>query len=99
VTSKEAQNILWHCHNSPYGGHFNGERTVAKVLQSSFYWPTLFKDAHMHVQHCDKCQRTGNISRDMKCLCKTFKRSMCLIVGELILWARYQARCLMSIFW
>jgi len=63
VTSREAQNILWHCHNSPYGGHFNGERTVAKVLQSRFFWPTLFKDAHMHVQHCDNCQRTGTISK------------------------------------
>jgi len=33
------------------------------VLQSGFYWPTLFKDAYTHVQQCDKCQRTGNISR------------------------------------
>ena len=32
VTSKEAKNILWHCHNSPCGGHFNGEGTTAKVL-------------------------------------------------------------------
>jgi len=63
VTSKEPQNILWHCHNSPYARHFNGERTAAKVLQLGFFWPTLFKDAHMHVQHCDSCQRTGNISR------------------------------------
>jgi len=63
VTNREAQNILWHCHNSPYGGHFNGERTAAKVLQSGFFWPTLFKDAHMHVQHCDNCQRTETISK------------------------------------
>ena len=32
VTNSEAKNILWHCHNSPNGGHFNGERTAAKVL-------------------------------------------------------------------
>jgi len=37
VTSREAQNILWHYHSSPYGGHFNGERTAAKVLQSRFF--------------------------------------------------------------
>jgi len=24
VTNKKAQNILWHCYNSPYGGHFIG---------------------------------------------------------------------------
>ncbi|XP_014524457.1 uncharacterized protein LOC106780674 [Vigna radiata var. radiata] len=63
VTVEEAVSILWHCHNSPYGGHFNGERTAAKVLQSGFFWPTLFKDAHAHAKGCDKCQRTGSISK------------------------------------
>lgn len=37
-------------------------RTAAKVLQCGYYWPTLFKDAHMFVKKCDKCQRQGNIS-------------------------------------
>ena len=31
VTSDEAKSILWHCHNSPYGGHYNGMRTATKV--------------------------------------------------------------------
>ncbi|XP_052723860.1 uncharacterized protein LOC128193792 [Vigna angularis] len=63
VTEEESAGILWHCHNSPYGGHFNGERTAAKVLQSGFYWPTIFKDAYAHAKRCDKCQRMGTISR------------------------------------
>ncbi|GAU37514.1 hypothetical protein TSUD_21190 [Trifolium subterraneum] len=63
VTTEEATNILWHCHNSPYGGHYNGERTAAKVLQSGFFWPTLFRDAHQHAQRCNNCQMTGGISR------------------------------------
>ncbi|XP_052731916.1 uncharacterized protein LOC128196116 [Vigna angularis] len=63
VTEEESAGILWHCHNSPYGGHFNGERTAAKVLQSGFYWPTIFKDAYAHAKRCDKCQRVGTISR------------------------------------
>ncbi|XP_070033097.1 uncharacterized protein [Nicotiana tomentosiformis] len=50
------------CHASPYGGHFRGVRTAAKVLESGFYWPTLFKDAHLWVKGCDECQRTRNIS-------------------------------------
>ena len=45
------------------GGHFGGQRTAAKVLQSGFYWPTLFKDAHHFVAICDKCQRMGSISK------------------------------------
>ncbi|CAJ2658862.1 unnamed protein product [Trifolium pratense] len=63
VTKEEAISIVWHCHNSPYGGHYNGERTAAKVLQSGFFWPTLFKDTYEYVQKCDSCQRTGGISK------------------------------------
>nr|KYP31824.1 Retrovirus-related Pol polyprotein from transposon 17.6 [Cajanus cajan] len=55
VSREEAKSILWHCHNSPYGGHFNGVRTAAKVLQYGFYCPTLFKDAHSHAKQCDSC--------------------------------------------
>ena len=59
----EMHSILNHCHTLSCGGHFGGKRTEAKVLQSGFYWPSLFKDAHQFVSTCDKCQRMGNISR------------------------------------
>ena len=52
-----------HCHNSPCGGHYSGEKTATKVLQSGVFWPTLFKDAHEHASHCGQCQRMGGISR------------------------------------
>ena len=55
--------ILNHCHTLPCGGHFEGQRIAAKVLQSGFYWPILFKDAYQFVSTCDKCQRMGSISR------------------------------------
>ena len=63
VPKDEMHSILNHCHTLPCGGHFGGQRTAAKVLQSGFYWPSLFKDAHLFVSTCDKCQRMGNISR------------------------------------
>ena len=56
--------ILLHCHSLECGGHFNGQRTAAKVLQAGFYWPTLFKDAHLFVKTCDRCQRTRNTSSE-----------------------------------
>ena len=46
-----------------YGGHFVGDKTAKKILQSGFYWPTLFKDCFEWVNHCDNCQRMGNINR------------------------------------
>ncbi|KAL4297728.1 hypothetical protein GQ457_12G018060 [Hibiscus cannabinus] len=48
---------------APYGEHFGGNRTTAKVLQYGFYWPTLHRDAQLFCQQCDRCKRTGNISK------------------------------------
>jgi hypothetical protein len=63
VAEEEARQILSHCHTSPYGGHYAFERTVAKVLQCGYYWPSLFKDSYNFVKHCDRCQRSGNVSK------------------------------------
>ncbi|XP_073036800.1 uncharacterized protein [Primulina eburnea] len=43
VAEEEAKVILEQCHSSPYGGHFGASKTAAKLLQSAFYCPTLFK--------------------------------------------------------
>jgi len=59
VAGEEANSIMWHYHSSAYGGHHSGERTAAKILQSGFWWSTLFKDCQDFVRRCDKCQRTG----------------------------------------
>ncbi|KAH9763726.1 hypothetical protein KPL70_001262 [Citrus sinensis] len=59
----EIPHILESCHAATYGGHFGGHRTSAKVLQSGYYWPTIFKDAYEFVKYCDMCQRTGNITK------------------------------------
>ena len=52
--------ILQECHASPYGGHFAGDKTTHKILQSGFYWPTILKDCFEWVKLCDQCQRMGN---------------------------------------
>ncbi|KAK1696352.1 hypothetical protein QYE76_013049 [Lolium multiflorum] len=57
VPEYEQQEILSKCHGSAYGGHHAGDRTAQKVLQSGFYWPTLFKDARKFILSCDECQR------------------------------------------
>ena len=62
VPKSEQCQILNECHASPYGGHFSGERTAHKILQSGFYWPTIFRDCAEWVKLCDRCQKIGNIS-------------------------------------
>ena len=63
VPEGEKSKILQECHASPYGGHFAGDKTAHKILQSGFYWPTIFKDCFEWVKLCDQCQRMGNISK------------------------------------
>ncbi|XP_060969691.1 uncharacterized protein LOC133036929 [Cannabis sativa] len=70
VPEEEMYSILNHCHALPCGGHFSGTRTAAKVLQSGFFWPTLFKDASTFVklhhrmmvkQFSAFCKRTSSL--------------------------------------
>ena len=51
------------CHSSACGGHFAAQKTSDKILQSCFYWPTIFKDAHRYYTECLQCQAALNISK------------------------------------
>ncbi|GKB34528.1 reverse transcriptase domain-containing protein [Tanacetum coccineum] len=46
VHGQEAIDILTACHNGPIGGHHDANYTAKKVFDSSFYWPTIYRDAH-----------------------------------------------------
>ncbi|CAA7015413.1 unnamed protein product [Microthlaspi erraticum] len=63
IPEEEVEGILFACHSSSYAGHFATYKTVSKVLQAGFWWPTMFKDAHAFISRCDACQRMGNISK------------------------------------
>ena len=97
VPEDEMGSILNHCHTLSFGEHFKGQKTAAKVLQSGFYWPSLFKDAHQFVSTCDKCQRMGSIS-------KQDEPPMCTILEvELFnLWVHshlHSLTCIFSLQW
>ena len=51
--------ILKAFHDEPCGGNFLNKITAYKILNSGYYWPTLFKDAKTYVKSCDNCQRIG----------------------------------------
>ena len=63
VPGLEVYEILVHCHDSPYGGYYRATKTATKILECGFYWPTLFRDVQQFTKQCDRCQRTGNISK------------------------------------
>ncbi|CAA7055084.1 unnamed protein product [Microthlaspi erraticum] len=63
IPEEEVPGVLFACHGSDYAGHFATNKTIAKILQAGFWWPTMFKDAHTFISKCDACQRQGNISK------------------------------------
>ena len=63
VPKEEQHRILSHCHENVCGGHFSSQKIAMKVLQSGFYWPSLFKEAHAMCRSGDRCQRLGNLTR------------------------------------
>nr|GEU68435.1 reverse transcriptase domain-containing protein [Tanacetum cinerariifolium] len=60
---EEAVDILKACHNGSIGGHHGPNYTAKKVFDFSFYWLTIYRDAHDFVKSCDACQRQGKISQ------------------------------------
>ena len=55
VPEQEQSGILSHCHDSACGGYFASQKTAMRVVQSGFWWPSLFKDAHVMCKGCDRC--------------------------------------------
>ncbi|GKF37164.1 reverse transcriptase domain-containing protein, partial [Tanacetum coccineum] len=59
VDGQEAMDILQACHHGPTGGHHGQNYTAKKVLDSGFFWPIIYRDAHDMVTHFDACQHQG----------------------------------------
>jgi hypothetical protein len=62
VLEEEHINILQHCNQFACGRHFGAKKMALKVLQSRFFWPTIYKDAFGFSNACDRCQKPENIS-------------------------------------
>ena len=55
LEKEEYHKVLSSLHEHPTGGHFGPKTTMQKRLRSGYYWPTLFKDAYIHVRRSTKC--------------------------------------------
>ena len=63
ILDHKVRSVLSFCHDQACGGHFNGRKTAAKVLQCGFYWLTLFKYTFKDYKSCPRCQQLGRTSR------------------------------------
>ena len=62
VPKDEQQDILRIYHEKACGSHFSLRKTLTKILQSGFHWPTMFKDCNTHCKSCPQCQQLGKIN-------------------------------------
>ena len=63
VPEEEHVRILNACHSSPCGGHYASKITAFKILNASFFWPTLFVDANSYCSSCLKCQASIDLRK------------------------------------
>lgn len=57
VTSSKIPLILREYHDNMAGGHFIGDIIVRKILQSGYWWPTLFSNCMTYIRQYDVCER------------------------------------------
>jgi hypothetical protein len=43
------------CYERIVGGHFVANITTKKILDASYWWPTLLKNTHEFCKNCDNC--------------------------------------------
>ncbi|GKE54437.1 hypothetical protein Tco_1489593 [Tanacetum coccineum] len=88
VYGQEAIDILTACHNGPTGGHHGANYTAKKVFDSSFYWPTIYRDAHDLSHGVTLVNIKAKSHNVMKCLKMQSKFARSLTYGASTLWAR-----------
>ncbi len=52
---------LQELHGGVTGGHFFFDIIVRKILDASYWWPTMNQEVHEYRRTCDQCQRTCNL--------------------------------------
>ncbi|CAM8951195.1 unnamed protein product [Rhodiola kirilowii] len=62
IPDREIASVISFCHEFACGGHFGPKRTARKILDSGFFWPSVFRDAYEKCKKCDRFQRVGNVS-------------------------------------
>lgn len=62
LREEEVFDILLTCHDRTCEGNFVAKRKSFKVLQASYYWPTLHQDVKKYTSECDRCRRMGKLT-------------------------------------
>ena len=63
IPDNEVSSVIKFCHSEARGDHFSSKKMTAKILQSGFYWLTMFKHSYAFCKTCENYQKVGFISK------------------------------------
>ena len=55
ISEHDQSNVISFRHDHACGSHFSAKKTIAKIMQCDFYWPTLFRNTHAYCISCEPC--------------------------------------------
>jgi len=85
----EVHSVLYHCYTWTYGGNFGSDKTIVKVLQAGFHWPTFFKYVRNLSWLVIDVREWGTLPGGMRCLKVAYLRSSCSLYGGLTSWVLF----------
>ena len=98
VPKNEIISIPTFCHSYACGGYFEAKRTMRKVLECGFYWPSLFRDSYSFVSHVIIVKRQVIYPKGMRCHKPLYYFAKFFMFGASISWDRSLYLSVMFIF-
>ena len=68
MPDNEVSSVIKFYHSEERGDHFSSKKMTAKILQSGFSWPTMFKHSYAFCKTCENYQKVGFISKHRESL-------------------------------
>jgi len=88
LTTTKVQMMMKELHEGPSRGYFAMEITQRKILDTGYWWPTMYKDMHDYCRSCDACQRTRGLATQTLAKLVTSLRKEPFMKWGLILWGQ-----------
>jgi len=56
IKLEESTQLIKEFHYSTFKSHYLGYTIIGKVIQATYYWPTIFKYVFKVLKECEKCK-------------------------------------------
>ena len=64
IPNSEVSSVINFCHFEACGGHFSSRKTIAKILQCEFHWPTIIEDKYEFYKTCENVKNWDQLIKE-----------------------------------